>query len=102
MSFGADHIPGRPKKADQIVTEKMLPVLIGQRYEHVMAKAKVEQTAAVVSPTTRQVLEPAKVVITIVVEGSHAQEIGDFVAADEIVALSFAGVPVRPVTKESN
>lgn len=99
MSFGADHT-GLPKKADRKTTNKMLPVLIGNNYQHVMAKAEIEQIAAVVSPTTKQVLEPARVVITIVSEGGHAQQLGDFVAANEIVALSFGGVPVRPVTKE--
>lgn len=99
MSFGADHM-GLPKKVSEKITEKMLPVLIGGNYEHVMAKGRIEQIAAVVSPTTRKVLEPAKVIITIVSEGDHAQQLGDFVAAQEVVALSFEGVPVRPVIKE--
>lgn len=100
MAFGDDH-SGRPKKVDKIVTEKMLPVLIGNDYQHVMGQATIEQVAAIVSPTTRQILEPAKVTITIISEGPAAQELGDFVAAHEIVALSFGGVPVRPVRKEN-
>ena len=96
MSFGDDH-RGLPKKASEKTTEKMLPVLVGYKYEHVMGKATIVQTAEVRSPTTRQILEPAKVTITIVSEGPEAQELGDFVAANEIVALSFGGVPVRPV-----
>lgn len=100
MSFGADHVPGLPKKASEKVTEKPLPVLIGNDYEHVMAKAKIEQKAAVRSPTTNQILEPARVVITIISEGPSAQELGDYVAAADVVALSFGTVPVRPVRRE--
>lgn len=100
MSFGADHT-GVPKKASEKVTDKLIPVLIGNDYEHVMAKATIEQKAAVRSPTTNQILEPAKVVITIVSEGPSAQELGDFVATGDVVALSFGFVPVRPVRKEN-
>lgn len=82
-------------------TEKMLPVLIGGDYEHVMARAVIDQTAAVRSETTRQILEPAKVTITITAEGGHAQILGDYVAATEIVALSFEGVPVQPRTRQT-
>ncbi len=98
MSFGADHVPSR--KRDKIVTEKLLPVLIGHDYQHVMAKAVIEQTARGTAPDGSYI--PPKVEITIVAEGDHAQEIGDFVAANEIVALSFVGVPVRPVPKKEN
>lgn len=90
---------GVPKKTSEKVTEKLIPVLIGNDYEHVMAKATIEQTAAKHSPTTNQVLEPAKVTITIIAEGPSAQELGDFVAAGDVVALSFGFVPVRPVRK---
>ena len=99
MSFGADHT-GLPKKASEKTTDKLIPVLIGDNYEHVMAKGKIEQKAAVVSPTTRQVLEPAEVIITIIASGPSAQELGDYVAAHDVVALSFGTVPVRPVRKE--
>lgn len=100
MGFGDDHVA--PKAEAKKVTEKLLPVLIGFDYEHVMANAVIEQTAAVISPTTHQVLEPDKVVITITAQGANARELGDFVAANEIVALSFGGVPVRPVSKKGN
>lgn len=93
MAFGDDHV--RPKKVDTITTEKPIPVLIGSDYKHVMAKATIEQKAAVKSSTTNQVLEPARVIITIVAEGGHAQQLGDFVAANDVVALSFDGVPVQ-------
>lgn len=99
MSFGADHT-GVPKKAAERVTEKPLPVLIGNDYEHVMAKATIEQKAEVRSPSTRQVVEPAEVIITIIAKGPSAQELGDYVAAQDVVALSFGTVPVRPVRKE--
>lgn len=99
MSFGADHM-GVPKKTSKKVTEKPIPVLIGDNYEHVMAKATIEQTAAVRSPTTNQVVEEAEVVITIVAKGPSAQELGDYVAVADVVALSFGVVPVRPVRKE--
>ena len=92
MTFGDDHV--LPKKVDAIKTEKPIPVIIGSDYQHVMATGTIEQIAAVKSPTTRQVLEPAKVIITIVAEGPTAQQLGDFVAVNEIVALSFGGVPV--------
>ena len=94
MAFGDDHIK-KPEKTSTRLTKKPVPVLIGPNYKHVMGKATIEQTAAVVSPTTHQVLEPAKVIITIVAEGKHAQELGDFVAAEAVVALSFEGVPVE-------
>lgn len=93
MAFGDDH--ARPKKVDTIRTEKPIPVIIGADYQHVMAQGTIEQTAAVKSSTTNQVLEPAKVTITIVAEGPTAQELGDFVAAMDVVALSFGGVPVQ-------
>jgi hypothetical protein len=101
MGFGDDH-RGLPEKPVEKTTEKMLPVLVGYNYEHVMGKATIVQTPEVRSPTTRQVLEPARVTITIVSEGANAQELGDFVAANEVVALSFGGVPVRPVPKKEN
>jgi hypothetical protein len=84
---------------NKITTEKMLPVLIGENYQHVMARATIEQTAPVYGSDDdgkRILLEESKVLITIVAEGGHAQQLGDFVAATEIVALSFSGVPVRP------
>jgi hypothetical protein len=98
MAFGDDHI-GRPKKVDKIVTEKMLPVLIGNDYQHVMGQGTIEQIAASKDAAGRDI--PARVTITIISEGPAAQELGDFVAAHEIVALSFGGVPVRPVRKEN-
>lgn len=92
-------------EANKRVTEKALPVLIGHDYQHVMARATIEQKAAVygVDDNHNRVLkEDAEVVITIVSKGDHAQLLGDYVAAMEVVALSFNGVPVRPVPdKES-
>lgn len=77
-----------PLSPDKHVTEKDLPVLIGHDYEHVMAKAVITQ-------------EPDKVLITIEASGERARTLGDFVAANEIIALSFTGVPVRrPGKKE--
>lgn len=66
-----------------IITEKPMPILIGENYEHIMGLTKIVQT-------------PESTTITIVIEGKNARLVGDFVAAGEIVALSFAGVPVRP------
>ena len=68
---------------EQIITEKKLPILIGDNYQHIMGHAKIVQT-------------PESVTITIEVEGPNSRLVGDFVAAGEVVALSFAGVPVRP------
>lgn len=76
-------------KDDPKITIKPLPVLIGDNYEHVMGKAYIEQT-------------PNSVVITIQVYGNDARTLGDFVAAEEVVALSFSGVPVVPHHKEKN
>lgn len=73
--------------SEQILTEKDLPVLIGHNYEHVMGKAVIAQT-------------PDTVTITIVASGERARILGDFVAANEIVALSFGGVPVRQTPKK--
>lgn len=67
----------------QIVTEKPMPILLGANYEHIMGQTKIVQT-------------PESTTITISIEGKNARLVGDFVAAGEIVALSFAGVPVRP------
>ena len=68
--------------ADEIRTEKLLPVLVGYNYEHVMGRAEIVQT-------------PDSVVITITSKGADARELGDFVASSEIVALSFVGIPIR-------
>jgi hypothetical protein len=67
---------------DEIRTEKPLPVLIGEDYKHVMGHAVIVQT-------------PDSVVITIEATGKSGRALGDYVAASEIVALSFSGVPVR-------
>lgn len=68
---------------NEIVTEKPMPILLGTNYEHIMGRTKIVQT-------------PESTTITIVVEGKHSRLVGDFVGAGEIVALSFAGVPIRP------
>lgn len=85
-------------------TKKMIPVFIGINRQHVMAQANIEQTAAVRSKDdsgkTVEV-QPAKVVITIVAEGGHAQLFGDFVAMDEIIGLSFDAVPATPKKENS-
>lgn len=98
MAFGDDHV-GRPRKVDKIVTEKMIPVLLGGDQQHVMAGATIEQTAAVIGIDDnhrKHTIKPAKVVITIISEGEHAQQFGDFIAANEIVALSFGAIPATP------
>lgn len=85
--------------SEKRTTEKSLPVIIGADYQHVMARATIEQTAVVYGIDdnhNRVVKNEAEVVITIVAKGGKAQELGDFVAANEIVALSFGGVPIRP------
>jgi hypothetical protein len=85
--------------SDKRMTEKMLPVLLGENYKHVMARASIEQKAAQYGRDdqgNRVLLQEAEVLITISAKGGHAQELGDFVAATEVVALSFSGVPVRP------
>ena len=98
MAFGSDHIS--PKENGTKITHKDLPVLTGFNYEHVMAKATITQYAEVKSPTTNQVLEPARLEITITASGGSAIQLGEFVSANEIVALSFGGVPVRPVPQK--
>lgn len=80
-------------------TEKMIPVFIGINRQHVMAQASIEQTAQVTGKDDdgkTVVLEPARVAITIIAEGGHAQMFGDFVAMDEIIGLSFDAVPATP------
>ncbi len=72
---------------DRIVTEKPIPVLIGFDYQHVMGRAVIVQT-------------PTSVTITIEGTGEDGRILGEFVSANEIVALSFGGVPVRPHNKE--
>ncbi len=72
---------------DEIRTEKPIPVLIGSDYQHVMGHAVIVQT-------------PNCVTITIESTGNPGRILGDFVAATEIVALSFSGVPVRHYNKE--
>lgn len=97
MAFGDDHVD-RPKKVDTIRTEKPIPVLIGGDYQHVMAQATIEQKAArksVDDDGHPVVVDPAEVIITIVAKGPTAQQLGDFVAAMEVVALSFQAVPVK-------
>ncbi len=89
---------------DQIITDKMLPVLLGHDYQHIMAKARVVQTAAEYRYDDGKpyISKPAKVEITIVCEDGHAQMLGDYVAAQEIVALSFSGVPIQNRIKETD
>lgn len=87
-------------EANKRITEKPLPVMIGENYEHAMARATIEQTAAEYGYDDRGARvckKEAEVVITIVSTGPAAQHVGDFVAANEIVALHFSGVPVRPL-----
>jgi hypothetical protein len=78
---------------DEIVTKKLLPVLIGGDYDHVMAKATIRQT-------------PDSVIIEIVAENTdaypYATELTAFLTQAEIVALSFGGVPIRPPSKEKH
>lgn len=91
---------GLPKKdQDTIITEKPIPVLIGIDYEHIMAKAVIVQKAAITTTDDhgrRVVLKAPSVEITIEGQGDLAEWLGGYVAANEIVSLSFAGVPVRP------
>jgi hypothetical protein len=85
-------------------TEKMIPVFIGINRQHVMAKASIEQTAEVTGKDDSGktvVVTPARVAITIVAEGGHAQMFGDFVAMDEIIGLSFDAVPATPKKENS-
>lgn len=82
------------------ITEKLLPVLVGYNYEHVMGKAVIEQKPK--HTDDAGVVVPAEVIITITSRGEHAQILGDFVAANEVVALSFGGVPVVPISKKEN
>lgn len=84
---------------NKIVTEKPLPVILGADYQHVMARATIEQVAPEYGYDDHGAhiqKKEAEVLITIVAKGNAAQQLGDFVAANEIVALSFGGVPVRP------
>lgn len=67
---------------DQRETHKLVPVLLpGDK--HVFAQAKIIQT-------------PDETTITLVVNGKFAREVGELISAPEVVALSFAGLPVQP------
>lgn len=68
-------------------TTKMMPVLIGKDFEHVMGRVTILQ-------------EPRNVTITVEVKGKDSRRLADFVAADEVIGLSFQGLPVRHHTKE--
>lgn len=65
-------------------TERLLPILLGQsEQKHAMARATIIE-------------EPRKTTITIVVEGTDAQDVAGFITTDAPIALSFAGIPVQP------
>jgi hypothetical protein len=68
--------------------ERLLPVLIGHDYEHVMGRAVIDR-------------EPNKVIITITSEGPDGHILGEFLTAAEPIALSFTGIPVKPRTTKS-
>lgn len=70
-------------------TKRLLPVLIGENYEHVMAQASVSQD------------RPGKVTITIEATGKDGDILADFLTAAEPIALSFAGIPVQPRKKNT-
>ena len=90
-----------PHEGQKLVTKKDLPVLVGQNYEHVMGKATIEQVAEVRNKAN-EILSSPRVTITIVSEGPDALLLGDYVAMNEVIALSFGAVPVRPVPKKEN
>ena len=66
-----------------------MPVYVGVNSQHpVMATANILQESS-------GKLSEDKVTITVELTGVDARILGDFVAAAEIVSLSFAGVPVE-------
>ncbi len=69
-------------------TERLLPVLIGDDYEHLMTRCTVDE-------------EPGKTTVTIVAEGEASKYLADFLTAAEPIALSFAGIPVQPRKNQS-
>lgn len=81
---------------DQRITEKLLPVLVGPDYEHVLGRAWIDQRAE--APEEGRA---AEVKITITATGEAAQLLGDFLAAAEPVALSFVAIPVTPHTRQT-
>ena len=64
-----------------------VPVLTGANYEHVIAKGDIS-------------IEGDNVVITISSKGRVGLELAESLTSGEIVALSFAAIPVKPHTSK--
>ena len=69
---------------------KWIPVMIGPE-DYVMSDATILQESRP---------DHEEVTITIKANGPRARLLGDFVSANEVVALSFQGAPVKTHTKE--
>lgn len=64
-------------------TSKMMPILIGKDFEHIMGQVKIDE-------------EPRSVTITIEVKGRNARHVAAFVAANEPIGVAFEALPVQP------
>lgn len=73
--------------SDVIHLDKVLPVLIGENYEHVFGEMSVKRTPGQISVTVK--FEG---------EGTVADRLAEFLMAEEVTALSFVSVPVVPRT----
>lgn len=63
-------------------TSKLMPVLIGNNYKHVMGRAKIHRGLD-------------KVLIEIESSGEHGQLLADYLEQAEPVAVSFTAIPVQ-------
>ena len=69
-------------------TERIIPVVIGNDYAHVMAKAVVVRT-------------PTSVTIEITsLPGHDSQRLAEFLEQAEPIAVSFTAVPVRNIREK--
>lgn len=66
-------------------TTLQVPVLLGQNYEHVMARADIVE-------------EGDEMTITIKAKGREFVNMQNVVAQIDILAVSFVGIPVKPHT----
>lgn len=64
-------------------TERVLPVVIGHNYEHVMGRAQIFR-----KPN-------GEVMIQIDAKGTEGQILGEFLEQAEPIAVSFAAIPVQ-------
>lgn len=68
-----------------------IPVLVGDNYEHIMARADVDVDT-----------ENTEVTITIKKKGRESLALAEILTTGEIVALSFVAVPVKPTPRRAS